>query len=60
MDKESLKVGMIVEVKGKYDRYPFLVRILELGKGCNFTHQAVGTPWIISCHKYDDITRIVA
>ena len=57
--RNKLKVGMIVQVKGKYDRHPFLVEILELGEGCNFTHRAVGTPWIISCHKYDNIIRIV-
>lgn len=58
MDRSELEVGMIVGVKGKYDRYSYLVEILELGEGLNFTHRAVGTPWIISCHMYEDIIGV--
>lgn len=53
--KEDLKVGMIVEVKGKYDRHPYDVEIIELGPGLNFSHK---NKWIISCHMYSDIIKI--
>lgn len=60
MNKEDLKVGMKVLVKGKYDRGTSLVEILELGDGLMFTHKLVGLPFtIISCHKYTDIIKTV-
>lgn len=54
-NKDNLEVGMIVEVKGKYDRAPYDVEIIELHDGLNFSHRH---KWIISCHMYKDIIRI--
>lgn len=53
--REDLKVGMIVEVKGRWDRQPYDVEIIELGPGLSFSHRH---RWIISSHMYKDIIRI--
>lgn len=54
--REDLKVGMIVEVQGRWDRKPYPVEIIELGPGINFSHR---NGWVISCHMYKDIIRII-
>ena len=46
---------MKVVVKGKYDWKPYTVEILELGVK-NFVHKA---GFIISCHSYEDILKII-
>ncbi|MGL6174870.1 MAG: hypothetical protein ACRC1P_09735 [Cellulosilyticaceae bacterium] len=58
-NKDTLKVGMVVEVLGRYDFKSSIVRIIELSDGLNFTHETLGMPKIVSCHKYSDIVKVI-
>lgn len=55
MKKEDLKVGMMVKIKGKYDRSAYIAEVLELGE-VMFTHRA---KFIISCSKYSAVLEII-
>ena len=58
MNRENLRVGMIVEVKGKYDTNSYPVEIIKLGERETFSHKSIGKTCIISCHQYKDIIKI--
>lgn len=55
MDKNKLKIGMKVKVKGKYDRTPYIAEIIEHGK-IMFIYRS---NFIISCANYKDVLEIV-